>query len=444
VGPRGRYAGRRGAAGGELGLIDTPSAVKKIPYQTSLVHWHLGQALLPEHFQAAEQALRGELDLRLRMQAAPAWGLGSLQWDDFQLSKGIVVIEEMTLLLRSGALVDIPGNTAPVSLSLVDVDVTGASVYLHLQAEHRIARVGEREATGEGIQRIQQQVTPSIEPYVDGAVESFKLAELDCDPGGRWSLRSDYLPPLLRIGDSPFFADQMRKARDVTETVKQALARDIREQFLSTEIQASARQCLRGVLSFQHLLSDFAQGIYPHPYDFFRALRALYTEVCVYHGADPGPDIVYRHETPAECFGALLSGLWERAKAPREAAPYIPFVQQGGVLECALAGEITRARDVYFLIQKPQVSARLDLSGMKLASPSRLHTVYERALRGVPFERIESPPFHHGLSANVEFFALSPGREWDHAVREAKLMLFDVPELASCRIYLYWRAGERS
>lgn len=418
--------------------------MKKVPYQTSLVHWHLGQALLPEHFQAEEQALRGELDLRLRMQAAPAWGLGSLQWDEFQLTKGILEVEEMTLILRSGTLVDIPGNTAPAALSLVDADVTCTSVYLHLGAEPRTVSVGHGGAAGEGIQRSQQQVTLAIEPYAERAVESFKLAELDCDPSGRWSLRKDYLPPLLRIGDSPFFADQLRGARDAAEAVKQALARDIQEQFLSSEIQTSARQCLRGVLSFQHLLSDLDQGIHPHPYELFRALRALYTEVCVYQGADPAPDLAYRHEALAECFGALLSRLWERAKAPGDAAPYIPFIKQGGTLECALAGEITRARDLYFLIQKPQVSTRLDLGGVKLASPSRLHTVHEHALRGVPFERIGSPPFHHGLSANVEFFVLSPGREWDDAVREGKLMLFDVPELAACRLYLYWRAGERA
>lgn len=416
--------------------------MKKLPHQTSRVHWHLGLALLPEHFQAEELALRSELDLRLRMaQAAPAWGIGSLQWDEVQLSKGSVAIKEMSLVLRSGTLIDIPGNTAPAALSLVEADVTGASVYLHLQAEPRVVCTGEGGATSEGIERMQQQVALSLEPYAEGAVESFKLAELDCDPSGTWSLRRHYIPPLLRIGDAPFFAAQLGDARDVAETLTQALAHDIREQFLSSEIQTAARQCLRGVLSFQHLLSDLEQGISPHPYDLYCALRALHTEVCVYQGADAGPDLAYHHEALAGCFDGLLSRLWERAKAPREAAPYIPFVKQGGSLECTLAGEITRARDVYFLIQKPQVSTRLDLGGVKLASPSRLHTVYEHALRGVPLVRIESPPFHHGLSANVEFFTLSPGREWDDAIREGKLMLFDVPELEGCRLYLYWRAG---
>jgi len=80
----------------------------------------MGQALLPEHFYAQEQSIREEVALHFRMQAAPCWGLGTLQWDTFQLLKGIVSIDEMTLFLQSGALVDIPGNTAPAFLKRED------------------------------------------------------------------------------------------------------------------------------------------------------------------------------------------------------------------------------------------------------------------------------------------------------------------------------------
>jgi len=45
--------------------------VKKVIHQTSRVHWHMGQALLPEHFYAQEQALREEVSLRLRMSPVP-------------------------------------------------------------------------------------------------------------------------------------------------------------------------------------------------------------------------------------------------------------------------------------------------------------------------------------------------------------------------------------
>lgn len=56
----------------------------KIPYQTSRVRWRMGQALLPEHFLAQEQALREEVNLRFGLSSVPCWGLGALRWDTFQ------------------------------------------------------------------------------------------------------------------------------------------------------------------------------------------------------------------------------------------------------------------------------------------------------------------------------------------------------------------------
>ncbi|HVZ37360.1 MAG TPA: type VI secretion system baseplate subunit TssK, partial [Polyangiaceae bacterium] len=100
---------------------------------------------------------------------------------------------------------------------------------------------------------------------------------------------------------------------------------------------------------------------------------------------------------------------------------------------------LRRAKDVYFLVQKPSVSAQLDLRRVKLASESRIQAVHQRALRGIPFERLDSPPFVHGLASTVEFYALRPGEEWDYAVSEGKLVLFEAPQLQGCRLYLYWR-----
>jgi len=51
------------------------------------------------------------------------------------------------------------------------------------------------------------------------------------------------------------------------------------------------------------------------------------------------------------------------------------------------------------------------------------------------------PPFHHGLSASVEFYSVQPGQEWDHAIRDGQVILFASPQLAGTRLYLYGRFG---
>ncbi|WP_437932544.1 type VI secretion system baseplate subunit TssK [Sorangium sp. So ce291] len=415
--------------------------MKKVAYQTSRVHWHMGQALLPEHFYAQEKSLREEVALRLRLAPAPAWGLGTLELDGFQLQKGILSIQEMSLVLPSGTIVDIPGNTAPATFNLNTAGAADAPVYVHLQSGYEIVALGAGDAGEEGIERIVQKVELSTNATSETAAQSFQLARFECSPDGLWSLSPRFLPALACVGRSaPLFEDQRRRMRAIARALRQTLLDEVEQNHLAGDSQSAAKQALRGVFSFMALLDDIEQGIAPHPFDVFRALRALYADVCVFRGIDPselGPR--YRHEELAECLEVLLVELEEHAQIGRQSVPYVSFTQKEGMLECVLGPEVRRARDVFLLIKKPQVSTKLELGGVKLASPTRLHTVYERALKGIPFSRFDSPPFHHGFSSNVEFFAVSPGQEWDYAVQEGKVVLFDAPQLARSRLYLYWR-----
>ena len=423
--------------------------MKKIAYQTSRVHWHMGQALLPEHFIAQEQSLREEVYLRLRLEPAPSWGLGSLQWDGFQLLKGIVNIQEMTLVMPSGMLVDIPGNTASAVLNLKTVGATKAAVYVHLQSASEVVHVETSEIAEEGIERILQKVEISTNPTSATSVQSFKLAEFQCGADGIWSLDLDYLPPSLQVGVTPLFDKYIERMMAVQRTFQQQLLSEVQENHLSGDSQATARQCLRGVYAFEAMLIDLKSKVHHHPYDVYCVLRDLYIDVCVWSGTNPGwsrPDTnkdhwAYRHEDLAASFTELLDEAARLLSAGRQEIPYVEFTRQEGLFVCNLDKKIKRARDVYFLIQKPQVSSRIDVSKVKLAGPSRIQVVHDHALRGIPFTPLEKPPFHHGLSASVEFYSVQPGQEWDHAIRDGQVVLFASPQLAGTRLYLYGRFG---
>lgn len=421
--------------------------MKKIAYQTSRVHWHMGQALLPEHFIAQEQSLREEVYLRFRLSAAPSWGLGSLQWDGFQLLKGIVSIQEMTLVMPSGMLVDIPGNTAPAVLNLKTVGATKAAVYVHLQSASEVVHVETSEIAAEGIERILQKVDISTNPSSATSMQSFKLAEFLCGADGVWSLDLDYLPPSLQVGVTPLFDRYVERMTAVQRTFQQQLMTEVQENHLSGDSQATARQCLRGVYAFEAMLVDLKTEVHHHPYDVYRALRDIYIDVCVWSGTNPGwarPDTnkdhwAYRHEDLAASFTEMLDEAARLLNVGRQEIPYVEFTRQEGLYVCSLDKKIKRARDVYFLIQKPQVSARIDVSRVKLAGPSRIQVVHDHALRGIPFTSLEKPPFHHGLSSSVEFYSITPGQEWDHAIRDGQVVLFAGPQLAGTRLYLYGR-----
>jgi type VI secretion system protein ImpJ len=168
-------------------------------------------------------------------------------------------------------------------------------------------------------------------------------------------------------------------------------------------------------------------------------LRSLYLHLCVYRGVDPVLTAeAYRHEAPGDCLDVLLTAIEQQIDLRRSETPYVPFVLKEGILVCDIPQAAKKARNVYWLVQKPRVSSALDTSGVKLAAESRLSTVHQRALRGIGYQRID-PPFHHDFSAQVEFHRLSPGDEWDQAVRDGRLAFYYRDELQGMRSFLYWR-----
>ncbi|HVJ91097.1 MAG TPA: type VI secretion system baseplate subunit TssK, partial [Labilithrix sp.] len=210
----------------------------------------------------------------------------------------------------------------------------------------------------------------------------------------------------------------------------------------ASENQASAKAALRGLYGFLGLFADLEAGVPLSPYDFFVALRGLYLDICVFRGIAPAAgERAYDHEDIAGSFDAVLAGIEEQVQITGQQVPYVEFVRKEGMLLCELPLACRRAKDVFLLVQKPQVSSSVDLSRVKFASESRIHTVHERALKGIPLTRMDNPPFFRGVSANVDFFAVMAGQEWDYAIREGKVVVFDGPQLANLRLYLYWRAG---
>lgn len=409
----------------------------------SRVYWHMGQALLPEHFYAQEEALREEVSTHFGIRKEPAWGVVSLAWDEFRLRKGIVAIDELTLLLRSGMLIDVPGNTAPVQLDLSVAGVTRTQVYLHLQTDHAtIVEHPDAAADGTGIERVVQKIELSTKAYSDTAAEVFTLAELACAADGTWELVAKFCPALAQVGKEPFSRSVFARMEAVANALRELLKKELSENYLAAEGQSVAKQCLRGLYGFQAFLLDAQSGICPHPFAVFRALRELYLDVCMFREVHPDKlGHAYDHEALAACLGTLLSELEEQVHIVRAQLPYVEFNALDGRQVCTFDARLRRAKDVYFLVQKPSVLAQLDLRRVKLAAESRIQAVHQRALRGIPFERLDSPPFVHGLASTVEFYALRSGEEWDYAVSEGKLVLFDAPQLAGCRLYLYWREG---
>ena len=78
-------------------------------------------------------------------------------------------------------------------------------------------------------------------------------------------------------------------------------------------------------------------------------------------------------------------------------------------------------------------------SDFKIASISRLPIVHKFYLQGIPFKRLERPPFQHSFGPEVDIYQLTIGEEWDNALIELSVGFYVNPQLMSAKYFLHWR-----
>ena len=202
---------------------------------------------------------------------------------------------------------------------------------------------------------------------------------------------------------------------------------------------------MRGVFQLEGWLADLNGDLDPHPYSLFEALRRFYIDVCIYREIRPtAAEVPYDHLDLAGCFGQLAAAidpLLAPSARPRHAGSLRGIrTRRRNASSPACPERRAEARYMSsFLCKKPPPDSRPDLTKYKLASPRRLAVVHQRSLRGVRIAAVDNPPFHHDFSSDVAFYSLELEDEWDHAVGERAIALYDRPALKGLRLFVYWR-----
>jgi type VI secretion system protein ImpJ len=406
------------------------------------IDWQMGQTLLPEHFVAQEDALLADTATRFGLMGIPAEGVGRLRWNESLLAEGILSLISGTIVLNSGQVLDIPGNAVVNTFNLNVPGTTRVPVYLHLTSERAAQTGGAPRADGEEqVERVVHRVALVAEQTYRTAVQTLKLAEFEKGIEGAWVLAEDFLPPLLQVGTSPFLAALVDKLGKTLELFHYKLQEEIAASYLGGEGLSSAKACLRAVYNIERFLANLKAEVHYHPYHLYEQLKSFYTELCLYQNTTPQSIASpYQHHDLAGCLALVTKPLFDQMQVSKGKTPYMQFERADGLLQIRdLPREARVAKEVYFLLQKSRVSDMLSTDGIKLASRARLPLVHQLALQGIPMRRIERPPFQHTFGAEVEFFLLSGGEEWDHTLREGAIALFDEPKLASAKAYLFWR-----
>ena len=405
------------------------------------VCWKMGQTLLPEHLLAQEDSLLANTVLRFRMQGLPSYGIGKLILNESLLGEGVFSIQEMMLVMASGLLLYVPGNAVASPFNLNLPGTTKVSVYLHLLNDVPIADSGTggwEEDAGVRIPRIIHRMALSSEQDYPNALETLKLAEFNKSPQGTWYISRDYIPPLLQVGTSPFFRKEIDALVEALALFQYNLYMDA-VSYLSGDSLSSVKQCLKSVYRSQRLLANLVSQVHLHPFYLYEDLYTLYTEVCFYRNTTPeNITSAYNHDQLASLY-TIMDLLNKQMQLVRSLPPYLPFELVDNIYQVKLPDEIRQATNVYLLAQKDRIITQLSLDELKLAGFSRLPVVHKMALQGIPFKKVEHPSFQHSFGAEVEFYMIREGEEWDHALNETTVAFYNRPELRGTTFYIFWR-----
>lgn len=405
------------------------------------VCWKMGQTLLPEHLLAQEDSLLANAVLRFRMQGLPYYGLGKLIVNETLLGEGIFSIQEMTLVMASGLLLNVPGNAVVSPFNLNLPGTIQVSVYLHILNDMPTADSsagGWEEDAEVRIPRVIHRMALSSEQDYPRALETLKLAEFKKSPQGTWQVSQEYIPPLLQVGTSPFFRKEIDALVEALALFQYNLYMDA-VSYLSGDSLSSVKQCLKSVYRSQRLLANLVSQVHLHPFYLYEDLYTLYTEVCFYRNTTPeNITSAYNHNQLAS-LNTIIDLLHKQMQLVRTLPPYLPFELVDNIYQVKLPDEIRQATNVYLLAQKDRIITQLSLDELKLAGFSRLPVVHKMALQGIPFKKVEHPSFQHSFGAEVEFYQLKEGEEWDHALNEMTVAFYNRPDLKDATFYVFWR-----
>ncbi|MCG8471655.1 MAG: type VI secretion system baseplate subunit TssK [Desulfobacterales bacterium] len=406
------------------------------------VHWEMGQALLPEHLVALEESILTDTMMRFRIQGLPFFGVGALRFNNALLNEGILSMETFSFVSGSGRLILAPGNAKVAPLSLESTGMASVSVYLHLM-ESPEKKGGALKGGDQGdavVKRRYIHLELSAEQNLAGAFETVKLVVASKNPEGIWSLSPDYFPPLIQMGASPFFKEELESLSEALELFRYNLTMDS-SSYLNGDSLFSVKQCLKSVMKTQRVLASIQKGVHMHPYHLYEEVQTLYADVCFFRNANPEKVTQpYDHTNPMVMKEAMHR-LMDQMQLVKARPVYVGFKRQDNLYQVALPEDVRQAADVYFLVQKHQTSDRISVENLKIAGAARLPFVHKMALHGIPIRKVERPPFQHTFGAEVEFYQIRESEEWDHALNEKSLAFFNRPDLSGADYYVYWRMG---
>lgn len=408
--------------------------------------------LQPDHFRLLERSLAAEGALRIEALGLPSYGVARLKWSAPELESGQLIISDLLIFFSSGRFVSSANADPYPALDLGEAKRSTVDVLLYVREqdveETDRAKIAPRalgpvpQAPGP-VPRVHLAIKLSTDDTLQDYADRLPLARFYKGIGGKWMLSEDFVPPLLQIGTTPFFATRLGNLGEALTGFENSLSARLRDPSLRGQDFDDVQRARIAGLRLKALIDDLHAKIAPHPYTLFAALRTLWLDLCLFKRSPPREAApTYDHDRLAEVLPPLfqLIAPFLEPALTADGHPVITFqkTHDGRYLASDIGDETLHASTIYLLIQRPRAQSSVSLERVRLASATRLRHVHVQRLKGVPFERIDAPDLARRFGASVDFYRLTITDEWRHVLEERSLAFQALTDLAGIEAALYW------
>jgi type VI secretion system protein ImpJ len=377
-------------------------------------YWPRTLQLLPAHLDARDGYVEDLLALRARRCAADAYGILDLAFDEMAGARGEIVVQRLEAILPSGLVVRVDAQ-GPLRRPVPDAPA-GACVSrdVYLAVPRAILR-GPNVSPEGGHGRSTRYVATAAKDAFDLAWLRAKpeiLFQEEIHEGLEWlrlgrarsfgrSVRfeRDAVPTVLRVRASSALEEGLRRLVLAFETRRRELARYRVDHPLNLgAVVAAELPGLQLSVILQRwlpLLKDVAVRRSAHPRELYEILVAVHGALAASGTAEIAP--TYAHDEP----GGVFPWLFERIdrlleEAAREGTTALPFqrVNETTFRLSFERGDLVGKRPLLVLSGGDEGFLRERVpSLLKMASPSAMAPLLDRAVRGVAVAvEFEPPP----------------------------------------------------
>jgi predicted component of type VI protein secretion system len=243
---------------------------------------------------------------------------------------------------------------------------------------------------------------------------------------------------MLRTEPTPFFSAVFEKLSRALEGTKKKLEKEIESAELFANQNLQWRLSIMEIKRLQRCISQTQAGhVVLHPY-------FLYEKLCHLLDCSELKIPPYDHESLGELFHHLILKIESLFTHEQKDFSFMEFERREAsfVVE-NLPQTLTKGREIYLIIQKPEVQTTLSLHGLKLTSKQRLTHVRHFSLPGISLIPIKKPAFLSSRFADeIDAYIIEQKDEWKKALAEGNLVVFHQDITADFKLYLYWRHSD--